>query len=265
MNEEHKLQKSRVNFYLILDLMPGVSHNEILHAYNRAKNTYSNGSLASYTLLEDSTNSSIIEDIEKAFAILGNPSKRRAYDMEMGFNTWTEDKDSTVRGSHAQITSPSQKRSDISTEARSMASMPGFDMDDDIPPMPVKDPEPLPGRVIPIMPRSEVKTQGGVDFQPNHEFEKRIQEIATIDGAFLKAVRIYRCFSVDALAHRCKLSATHIRSIEEEDAAQLHQPVYLRGHLMLILQALEIPNPQALAKGYVDRVVQAGKLPKKSF
>jgi DnaJ-class molecular chaperone len=75
------------NYYLALDLTPGVTHNQILHAYNRSKQTYESNSIASYGLIEGDSAKSIIEEIEEAFAVLGNPTKRREYDQKMGYST----------------------------------------------------------------------------------------------------------------------------------------------------------------------------------
>ena len=50
-----ELMQKRKNLYLVLDLTQHCSQNDILHAYNRAKTTYSRDSLASYSLYDDNT------------------------------------------------------------------------------------------------------------------------------------------------------------------------------------------------------------------
>jgi len=257
MNQE-KNKKSKPNFYLTLDLMPGASHNDILHAYNRAKNTYSSGSLASYTLIEDETNGEILEDIEIAFAILGNPAKRRAYDIEMGFSTWSEDPQNNVSTEYIQ----SPRVSSLKTSNAMDSDLEDIEKDQSrvVIPLKAKAPVQTSNAQKASQKMSSSPTAVSSQFEPNPDFEAKIQSVTEIDGAFLKAVRIYRCYSPDTLAHRCKLSSTHIIAIEEEDGPQLHQPVYLRGHIFLICQALEIPNPQLHAKNYVDRMTSLGKL-----
>jgi hypothetical protein len=233
------------NHYSVLDIRPGATHNEILHAYNRAKNTYSSGSLASYSLLEDDTNSSILQEIEEAWSILGNPARRREYDLAMGLATWVEE---------------SVPASRIEGVAAAPNVTP-FAM-----PKPVLSSAPKSSDAAPVVtPRATAVEARATSFEPNPDFEARIKSCDSVDGAFLKAVRIYRRFTVDSLAQRCKLSSTHIVSVEEEDASRFHQAVYLRGHVYLICQALDLPNPDRLAKGFVDKLNSEGKLARRNL
>jgi hypothetical protein len=281
MIDETKARQKRVNYYLTLDIVPGVSHNEILHAYNRAKNTYSGGSLASYTLMEDGDNSSITEEIEQAFLILGNPAKRRVYDIEMGFNTWNEDSTYKSEDRNAvdmlgaqrnqRVVTPETKASQpapISSVAASIASIGdmeyrGETMTNVIPLS--TQAKAAPAAVVNTARPNGSGNVGGVDFEPNPEFEKQIAAATEVTGAFLKAVRIYRRYTPESLALKCKLSTSHVLTMENEDTASMHQAVYLRGHIYLICQALDLPNPDRLAKHFVDRMNLVVKLPQKRF
>lgn len=248
------------NYYLALDITPGVSHNEILHAYNRSKKTYSNGSVASYGLLDVDSATSVLEEIETAFAVLGNPSKRREYDIRMGYKTWSEDGETEApeMESPAMITTLKHIQDEGARAAPRAAE-------------PVSSPR---EGVIKFAPAAKKVTQSAppasqrrVDsnFEPNPEFEKQIAECVSPDGAFLRAVRIYRRFSTEELASRCKLSSSHVDTVEGEDSERMPQSVYLRGHVLLICQALEMPEPEALARAYVARMKDQGKLPKGPF
>jgi hypothetical protein len=260
---------TKPNYYLILDLMPGASHNEILHAYNRAKSTYTSGSLAAYSILEGEESSSILEEIEQAFGVLGNPSKRREYDLEMNFKTWVDEDD--AKSAHSKVTPLASIRSPKSTVngAPSHEDMGQIEKEiDEEVSVTRKTVVPLNDQVSKqAAPSSSSPSERliGVQFEPNPEFEKKIAECAEVDGAFLKAVRIYRCYTVENLAHRCKLSSSHVMAVENEDASALHQPVYLRGHVYLIAQALDLPGADKLAKRFVDRMLSEGKIPKKIF
>lgn len=77
--------QKRKNLYLVLDLTQHCSQNDILHAYNRAKSTYSRDSLASYSLYDDNAKEGILKEIEDAYFVLGDARKRQAYDISMGF------------------------------------------------------------------------------------------------------------------------------------------------------------------------------------
>lgn len=236
------MNKPRNNLYLILDILPGASHNDILHAYNRAKMTYSAGSLASYSLIEEDSGDSILNEIEKAFEVLGHPSRRREYDIEMGFSTWADESSPKSGGPVLpSILSKEHRDPESSTAA------------------------PAKNASTPTKAKLEVLSAPVAQFEANPEFEKKIQECTAIDGAFLRAVRIYRRMTPDQLANRCKLSAGHVLSLEEEEAGKLHHPTYLRGHVVMICGALDLPNPDALAKAFVSRMVSEGKTAKSIF
>lgn len=239
--KKNTMAKAKSNLYLILDILPGASHNDILHAYNRAKMTYTAGSLASYSLIEDDSGESILSDIEKAFEVLGHPSRRREYDIEMGFNTWADESSPKSGGPVLpSILSKEHRESDSETSAPA-------------------------AKAPPTKAKLEVLSAPVTQFEPNPEFEKKIEECTQIDGAFLRAVRIYRRMTPEQLANRCKLSAAHVLSLEEEESGKLHHPTYLRGHVVMICQALELPNPDTLAKAFVARMLAEGKTSKNIF
>jgi len=279
--DETKTRQKRINHYLTLDIMPGASHNEILHAYNRAKNTYSGGSLASYTLMENDDNSSIMEEIEEAFLTLGNPAKRREYDIEMGFNTWNDEPNYTpdnlnpvdrlgsARKARPQSApAPAPAPAAISSVAASIASIGEMEFEGETSATVIPLKAPLSHSPAPVAAMGRQQTPanvGGVDFEPNLDFEKQMAAVTEVDGAFLKAVRIYRRYTPESLALKCKLSTSHILTVENEDGTTMHQAVYLRGHIYLIAQALDLPNPDRLAKNYVAKMTSQGKLPKGRF
>jgi hypothetical protein len=104
----------------------------------------------------------------------------------------------------------------------------------------------------------EILPQIKVDKNP--AFEEEIQNVQNLNGSFLRAVRIYRGYSEDQLAGLCQLKTDHILSIEEERPLNLHHPVYLRGHLILICEALQIPRAPQIVKTYIEKLQQEDKL-----
>ena len=254
MNTKATGAKTKPNYYQVLDISTGVSHNEILHAYNRAKRAYSGDSLASYSLMDSEASASMLEEIEAAYVVLGNPNKRREYDMSMGFETWVDD-DIVSRQTFGP-TDPVLRSSAAETIPTTASA--------------ASKPEKKTGggaklHVLSSAVAARSMPEQSPNFEPNPEFEKRIQETAQVDGAFLKAVRIYRCLSPDQLATRCKLTSGHVIAIEDEDAERLHEPVYLRGHVSMMARELSFPNPDNIARAYITRLREQGKLAKSPF
>ncbi len=267
-----KASKPMPNYYLTLDIMPGSSQNEILHAYNRAKMTYTSGSLASYSILEDTNNDSIVHEIEKAFEILGNPSKRREYDLLMGFDTWTEEESrqgfsnpvlsqahhGEGSSAHHQAAPQSSQASGRGAGATTMVSE---EYSDELSSPPIEFRE----KVAELRGTRHGEKQGSLNvanknFDPNPEFETKIKAVTELEGAFLRAVRVYRNLTVEQLATISKISAGRITAIEEEDTTEHNQSVYLRGHVAIVARALDLPNPEVLSKTYIARLRSQGKL-----
>ena len=212
--------QKRKNLYLVLDLTQHCSQNDILHAYNRAKTTYSRDSLASYSLYDDNAKEGILKEIEDAYFVLGDARKRQAYDIAMGF----------VEGSSEQI------QNNFAHDTHSFTK-----------------PEPKEYKK-----KFEITPQIKVDKNP--AFEEEIQNAKSLTGAFIRAIRIYRGYTEDQLAGLCQLKTDHILALEEERPLNLHHPVYLRGHLILICEALQIPRTAELAKTYIVKLQQEDKL-----
>lgn len=213
------------NLYLVLDLTPHCTQNEILHAYNRAKSTYSRDSLAAYSLYDDNAKEGILHEIEDAYHILGDARKRRQYDVSMGYSSAGESEDTSNYDTGGM---PTKYTSTTSSPVKNFK----------------KRPELTPN----------------IRVEQNPAFEKEILEATTLNGAFLRSIRLYRGYTEDQIASLCQLKADHIIAIEEEKPLNLHHPVYLRGHLMLICEALQVPNPAPLAKSYIERLQQEDKL-----
>lgn len=254
-----KASKPMTNYYLTLDIMPGSSQNDILHAYNRAKMTYSSGSLASYSLLEETNNDSIIHEIERAFEILGSPSKRREYDLQMGFNTWADD------DTHRKSAPASPSVTAAARVTSNLENIRDEDMADPISSPPIEFREKVAemrsvrsGAPERLQPHDAAPSS---NFEPNTEFDKQIKAVTELEGAFVRAVRVYRNLSVEQLANMSKIVPARITAVEEEDTSEHNQSVYLRGHVAIIARTLELPNPENLSKTYIARLRAQGKLP----
>lgn len=254
------------NHYLTLDILPCASQNEIHHAYKRAKMTYSNGSLASYSLLEDENNENIIREIEIAYETLSNPSHRREYDIKMGFNTWTEEQ--SAKEEARGYSRPSVATAELSGDDGNPFGEVSYTEPSAL------APAQMAARPMAVtLSRTEdtrrahvrvVKTERGNDdfrFIANPDFESKIDGCTQLDGAFLRAVRIYKQISVEQLAARSKISPSKITAIEEEELENIYtQPVYLRGHVAIICRTLSIPNSEELSKKFTDRMRDEGKI-----
>lgn len=70
-----------MNFYEILNVNPKASQRDIEKAYLLGKAAYERNSLAYYSLLNENERENILSRIEHAFKTLGDPDRRKAYDV----------------------------------------------------------------------------------------------------------------------------------------------------------------------------------------
>jgi len=77
------------NYYELLEVTPRATRDQIQRAYEHAQKTFSEDSLAVYSLFTMEDRKQILERIEHAYRVLMNESARRQYDLEIGL---TQDK-----------------------------------------------------------------------------------------------------------------------------------------------------------------------------
>lgn len=75
----------RENLYDVLGLEPGASREQIERAYRFSLEMYGEDALATYSLLEPAEIEAERARIQEAYAVLGDPGRRREYDDGRGF------------------------------------------------------------------------------------------------------------------------------------------------------------------------------------
>jgi len=70
--------------YALLELPTDASEVKIKTAYELMKKTYGIDSMATYSLLDNSSRIEVLEKIEEAYSILGNEARRKEYDLQIG-------------------------------------------------------------------------------------------------------------------------------------------------------------------------------------
>lgn len=75
---------SQQDYYETLEIAPNASTQDIERAYQLARSTYSEGSLAGHSVFDDGDLEVIRDRIELAFKTLSDPKARKSYDAELG-------------------------------------------------------------------------------------------------------------------------------------------------------------------------------------
>lgn len=215
------------NYYEILEVPMDASPEEIQQGYHRAKNAYSQDSLALYSLMSKDECDSIANLIDEAYAIISDQKKRRQYDEARGFNQ-------NMDPVHRQGQAKGQSR--LSTLLNQQAENPA----------PLKKPEQNVAKIV-------AKKKFSLEFNESSDMELKIEQATEFSGEFLKEIREYKNVDIPRMSDMTKVSKTYIKCIEEEDFEGLPAAVYVRGFVYQYAKCLKL-NPDLVATSFLYRL-----------
>lgn len=210
------MEVEKKNYYEVLEINTSSTPQQIENAYIRARNAYSNDSVALYSLMTKDECDSILGQIEEAYSVLGFPEKRREYDRIRGFNTNPTGAPSSTQADELQY-------ENFGSNA-------------------------MESKVSKITAQKKF----GLEFSENADMERKILECVEFSGPFLKEIREYKNVSVERMADMTRISKSQINSIESEVTDKLPADVYIRGYVYQIAKVLKL-NPDQVANSYMFR------------
>ena len=77
-------------------------------------------------------------------------------------------------------------------------------------------------------------------------------------GPYLRHHRTTRGLEIQAIERTTRIRAVLLQALEEGDLATLPEPVFIRGFVIAYAQALELPEPEELARSYLRWVENRG-------
>ena len=221
MENEHK------NYYEILELPVDASDEEIHRGYQRAKNAYTQDSLALYSLMSPEECNEVLNLIEEAYTILSEPNKRRQYDTARGLGdhqrSFTHYDPATQFIKKDEEHSLGQQRSTTSNKS---------------------------------MTKIVAQNRFALEFETDASFEKEIEQATEFTGEFLRKIREYKKVELNRMADMTKVSKTYIRNIEDEAFDKLPAAVYVRGFVYQYAKSLKL-NPELVANSFLYRLKKA--------
>ena len=208
------------DYYSLLRISPQASKLDIINAYRHAKLTYRKDSLAVYSLYSEEELAEIRLEVDKAYAVLSDREKRRAYDAEHGY----------------------------APAANADGGPDAWDMQDS------DEPE---GEGFPAADDSLLRQEADNvvhlhrreprDYDP--DLERRLQSAEAFPGSLLREVREYRGISLQDVADHTRISITYLRAIEAEDVAVLPARAYLKGYVGQYAAEIDL-EPHRVVHGY---------------
>jgi len=222
------LEDTSKNYYEILEIPEDASPEEIHRGYIRAKNAYSQDSLALYSLMSPEECNQVLMLIEEAYSILSEPGKRRQYDSARGLNT---------NASHRIVSREPTGGYESGPDDHSIGKTSGTTGHNS-------------------MTKIVAQNRFSLEYSVDANFEKEIEQATDFTGDFLKRIREYKGVELTRMADMTKVSKTYIRNIEEEAFEKLPASVYVRGFVYQYAKSLKL-NPELVANSFLYRLKKA--------
>ena len=229
--------ESNVNqsLYEILEVAADAPQEEIHQAFLRAKHTYSSDSPALYSVFSKEEADDLLRLIEDAYAVLGNPVRRKEYDDRVsGRGTGPRPAAIPIEPVHSppmampepQITPEMSAASDSWAEAKVVR-------------------QPTTPSAADSIGRTALS-----NFDVNTEFEVEISNQQIWDGPFIQKVREYKNISIDQLTKYTRIGRHYLVALEANDFHSLPAQVFVRGFVAQISRLLNL-NEKIVTDSYM--------------
>lgn len=222
------------NYYDLLEVATCASQRAITDAYQKAKNAYSLDNIALYSILTKDECLSMLESIDEAYTILGNPEKRRQYDLARGIN-----QNKTPEYEKERQLERNKEKEREQERRLSFDKFHGGPLEDNAPP--AKN----------SITKLVANNKFALNFTTNADMEKKIEQATVFTGPFLKEIREYKNIDVNRMSEMTRVSKTYILGIEAEDPTKLPAFVYIRGFVYQYAKCLKL-NPDLVATSYMN-------------
>ena len=216
------MESGSKNYYEVLEVPTDASSDDIHKGYVRARNAYSQDSLALYSLMTKDECDQILNLIDEAYSILSDPDKRRMYDEVRGINQNLNYRNAAASKSSDQEQSHNLRSAPQTTQANNMSKI-------------------------------VAKKRFDLAYNVNQDMEKKIESATEFSGAFIAEIREYKDVDIVRLADMTKVSKTYLRHIEEEAYDKLPAAAYVRGFVYQVAKCLKL-NPDLVANSYLYRM-----------
>jgi len=224
-----ELKKEKQSLYEILEVSPDAPQEEIHQAFLKAKHTYSSDSPALYSVFTKEEAEELLRLIENAYAVLGNPLKRKEYDDKVLGKPHTpkarESRADKVSNVKAPTVSPEMMaEADIWAEARIISKTKEED--------------------------SSIGRTALSNYDVSESFEAEIAHQQVWDGTFLQKVREYKNVTIDQLTKYTRIGRHYIEALEANDFHSLPAQVFVRGFVAQISRLLNL-NEKVVTESYM--------------
>jgi curved DNA-binding protein CbpA len=225
------------SLYEILEVAPDAPQEEIHQAFLRAKHTYSSDSPALYSVFTKDEADELLRLIEDAYAVLGNPLKRKEYDDKISGRPPAPAKDRDPKPKEFLKPVPNPEAPKLAPEMLTDSDVWG---DAKVSNKPGSPPSPT----------DSIGRTALSNFDVNHDFEAEISAQQIWDGSFIQKVREYKNISIDQLTKYTRIGRHYLVALEANDFHSLPAQVFVRGFVAQISRLLNL-NEKIVTDSYM--------------
>jgi flagellar biosynthesis protein FlhG len=215
-----------LDHYELLEISPHAGQGDIERAYRLAQQTYADGSLALYSIIESIDAAAIRSRLDEAYGVLTDPESREAYDREYRILYGTSADGAKGAAADAYASGNSGVDADVANAlaaSDTRAEERSFEAFDEI-----------------------VEEYDALEEEGSGEY----------DGVRLRRTRLFRGYEIEDISDITKVSGNHLRNIEEENFQDLPADVYVRGFVTAYAKTIGL-DPKVVVPGYMARIIES--------
>lgn len=231
------------DYYELLEVRPDAAPAEIEDAYRRQMELLSGDSIATYGLFVADDLVHFRQRVEEAHRVLGDPARRRAYDVALGLAPEPVEGAAAAAPAEPLVARAAAGGDSPPAAPVAMAAPPEGGASPPAPPaLRVPDEAALPpfgpsgpgARAAPAAPAAAGAEEAGAD------------GALRFDGPAMRAAREARRISLASISARTRIAEYYLESIECERFASLPPPIYLRSYVRQYAAAIGLDADRAV-------------------
>lgn len=235
--------------YEVLELRPGADPAELERSYERLSQVFGPTSLAIYGLVDAEEQQRMLRRIEEAYRTLADPDARAAYDEARGYPR-PNGMAAALRDEREPEAAPTAVLEEIEvTVVAPVATREPAPREEA--PVEERSGSPSPAESPPVQSEMAFEEEAPPPLPPRPPMPN-LDDETIYTGALLRTVREAKGITLQQIAARTRITATHLDNLENERYEWLPERVFLRGFLISYARELKL-DPTRVAQTYLAR------------
>ncbi len=251
------MTEEKINYYEIFDLSPASTKEQIIARYQDLKKLYGSAEVTHPESFSSEDQRALMELLDEAYAILGNPTLRRIYNEKYNLNSLSEPMAldlsvSPVAGrmlpkTEAQVQTKNQVQNQAQYQVQNQAQSQVQNQNQ----VRAGNQKLTNHDSSHFSAKVDAPLVFKLDYIKDPDLEQVYENASTAwDGPLLKQVREYKNVTIERLSQFTKINPFYILAVEKMEPSELPAPVFVRGYIVQIARALGL-NEDVVASQYM--------------